>query len=209
MASIRWMEADDPGNPFKIRIFNCLSTAMGLLSATQNPAIAAQYNERRRDDGRSFAGRLPAEAVEQVCDLQYPAEGGLSEGPLHVSREMEDKWDVYLYTGRLYFVRSWTGDLVAAADIRLEGSEVVMSKVWLARAKASEATYAVRFVDFLIKSHLLGWRPPHPIPADTPNDPQAIAMMSFSLFGRHGFAATFEDTLDFRGSPKRDDGTMS
>jgi len=34
---------------------------------------------------------------------------------------------------------------------------------------------------------------PHRIPRDVPDDPATIATMSFSLFGRYGCYATFDD----------------
>jgi hypothetical protein len=202
LGAVKWMEADDPENPFGVRILNCFSTAMGLLSVTEDARISKQFGQLRQVDGRDHIGKTPPDPVELEWALRYPFEGQSSDGVVHRSGEMEGKWDIYLYEGRLYFARSWTGFLQFCADIQFSDGEAVVTKVVAPREMAELShSYPLRVVDFLIKSHLYGWRVPHPLPDGMPEDTQPLALHSFSVFGRRAVAGTFADTLSFRDTP--------
>ena len=208
MAGVRWMEADDPENPFRIRIVNCMSTAMGLLSVTQDAKIAAQYSRLRKDDGKRCIGKLPDDALIVACALEYPFERPVPDGPVRLSAEMEDKWDIYFYSGRWYFARSWTGDLVLTASARISESKMYVDEVAGKKDLVwNDPVYLTRLVDFMIKSHLYGWRVPRPLAKNSPADPKMIAVDCFALAGRHAFAATFEDTMPFKGAGIREGST--
>ncbi len=118
-------------------------------------------------------------------------------GPLFKAEEMEDKWDIYQFDDYLYFVRSWTDDLVLRASLRFNGSQAVIFKVLanLERVKG-EGLFALQTADFLIKRLLYRYQAPHPLPANLKNkSPEELALFSFSFFGRGGLYGTFEDTL--------------
>ena len=55
--------------------------------------------------------------------------------------------------------------------------------------------YHIGEMDFIVKSHLLGRLVPHPIPPGMGQDPEQIALASFSPHGRRGCFATYADTL--------------
>jgi hypothetical protein len=199
------MEADDPENPFGVRILNCFSTAMGLLSLSEDTKVANQYGRLRRADGRAHIGKTPPDPVDLACELRYPYTGSPpGDGIAHRSGEMEDKWDIYLYESRLYFARSWTGDLQFCADIQFSDGEATVTKVVSGRELLElDRLYPVRVVDFLIKSHIFGWRVPHPLGDGMPDNTKWLAVNAFSLFGRRGIAGTFADTLPFKDTPPR------
>lgn len=209
-AAVKWLDATDAKNSFGIRILDCLSTAMGLIAVTEDAHIARTYGKLRTDNGRRFIGQQPNDPVETECKLTYPLDGSVADGPIHVSRVMEDKWDIYLYEGKLYFARSWTGELYFVAAIELTSPLATITHVVAARAPVgSDAAYAIRVVDYLIKSHVYERCLPHPLPAFCPEDAKLIAIHSFRLFGRHAFAATYEDTTQFRVDwqpPRRSEG---
>ena len=130
-----------------------------------------------------------------------PVPGGSRDGPLFVARQMEDKWDVYLYDGHLYFARSWTGDLVYRAAVEFRGDEAVVTGVEVGRARAGDDPgLAVRAVDFLLKSHVHGREAPHPLPRGLPEDTRALAVYSFGEYGRWAWYGSFEDTTRVRVS---------
>ena len=117
---------------------------------------------------------------------------------------MEDKWDIYLFDGNLYFARSWTGDLVYKARLTFEHSNAVVTKISGQREPGtSEDPAAV--VDFLIKSHVCGLAASHPLPeaAETPTD--QLAMWSFACYGRRGLFGAKSDVTHFR-VVQNDDG---
>jgi hypothetical protein len=61
---------------------------------------------------------------------------------------MEDKWDVYLFEARLYFCRSWTGELIyrTQGEFFLNGMSV-KELIFAVDIHKDGATMAVRSVD--------------------------------------------------------------
>ena len=106
---------------------------------------------------------------------------------------MEDKWDIYLFDGVLYFARSWTGDLSYCAESHFDTNTMQISSVVAAGNRDSKS--APRVVDYLIKSHIFGRDVPHPLPADLPKVANQIAAYSFSMFGRRCSFGTYADTI--------------
>ena len=78
------------------------------------------------------AGKLFDALKSGKCTAQKP--GQSRDGPLFVARQMEDKWDIYLYDGHLYFARSWTGELVFRAVIEFAAPQAVLTTVEANRA---------------------------------------------------------------------------
>jgi hypothetical protein len=200
-----WMEVGDPANPFGVRVVNCLPVAHGMLSTTKDRTVAERYTKLRSDDGRRHCGMLPQDALSIVpaARLAYPFDGQSKDGPLFVSSRMEEKWDAYLYNSTLYFSRSWTGDLAVRLDLRMEGSEVVVERAYVAHAlSGGDPVIATRVADYFVKTFIYRWPAPHPLPRGGPEDANQIALLSFALYGAQGIAATFDDTVRFR-EPKR------
>jgi hypothetical protein len=198
------MEPGDPENPYGVRIVNCFSTAMGLLSATENPKMSRSFGRLRSDDGRRHIGKVPAAPIVAECELRYPTAEPVVDGLVHISCAMEDKWDVYLYEGKMYFSRSWGGDWEFVADVQLSAAEAVVQRVTAQRERAfGDATMAVRQVDFLIKRMLLEWQVPAPLPYVAPvEDTEVVAQYLFRNYGRHAVFGTYEDTLPLQNSKR-------
>src|SRR5262249_29722984 len=158
---------------------DCRPFSTTMISTTSDPAVADSFGRLRGDSGEGHRGRHPADTVTVPCGLSYPSPGGSRDGPLFVARQMEDKWDVYLYDGHLYFARSWTGDLVYRAAVEFRGDEAVVTAVEVGRARAGDDPgLAVRAVDFLLKSHVHGREAPHPLPRGLPEDTRTLAVYS-------------------------------
>lgn len=110
---------------------------------------------------------------------------------------MEEKWDLDLYDGKLYFSRSWTGDLDLVAEAVNENSDLKIALVHGRIRRDDQAIMAVRDVDFLVKTYVLGRELPHSIPLDIPASEEQILTYSFSRFGRDASFATYDDTVTF------------
>jgi hypothetical protein len=190
-SELRWIEAAD--NPFGIRVLDCRPVVLGLVSTTTDPDIARRFLTLRSSTGTEHFGQVPDDAIHSDCDLTYPAEERPSDGPLFVADEMEDKWNIYLYSDYLYFTRSWTGVLVSRARLMLDGAAAHVDIVDVDRNTAADAALAVRHVDYLIKSHIYRTASPHPVPLTMQNE-RDIALYSFSTYGRRGQFASYEDT---------------
>jgi hypothetical protein len=194
---LAWLEPDQ--NPFGLRVLDCRPFSTTMISATLDPNVAARFNQLRSSSGEEHRGRHPEDALAARCDLAYPFNGESRDGPLFVARQMEDKWDIYLYDGHLYFARSWTGELVFRAAIQFKEKEAVITEIEASRPEVmDDPDLGVRMVDFLMKTHLYRKEAPHPLPRDYPDDKRAIAVYSFSQFGRWAFYGSFEDTTKVR-----------
>lgn len=198
---LQWLEADQ--NPFRLRVLDCRPFSTTMISTTSDPTIAARFSQLRTASGEEYRGRQPEDAVAVPCRLSYPFRGDAQDGALFTAQQMEDKWDIYLFDGYLYFARSWTGDLVFRARIRCQAGEAVITTIEASRARAlQDPALAVRMVDFLVKTHLYHTEAPHPLPRDFPQNNQSIALYSFSEYGRWAFFASFDDTIQARIGPE-------
>jgi len=190
---LAWIEAEQ--SPYPMRVLDCRSVCRSMVSTTKDQSVAMRFAELRQSTGERHRGKAPANVMVLECDLRYPHQGEARDGPLFVAEVMEDKWDIFLLDGHLYFARSWTGDLVFRAKVAFEGEEVVISRVEAnSKTIAGDGALAVRQVDFLVKSHLFMREVPHPLPAGFPDNPEQIALYSFAQYGRWGSFATYEDT---------------
>lgn len=189
----RWLTKDEQGNPFLVDGFDCYGFVSSMLSTTKDPDIATSFVSLRSADGQTIRGSLPEDSVEIPCSLSYEFGGEMVDGILFKSAVMEEKWDIYLYDGRVYFCRSWTGSLALVAEIKPIDKSLRVTRIWASRSE--EPTLVVQQLDYLIKSHLYKLRVPHPLPLDLQNEPKAVALYSFSQYGRICCFGTFENTL--------------
>jgi hypothetical protein len=191
--NLRWLEAGE--NPFGMRVLDCRPLTQAWLSTTVNPQVLATFARRENAPGLEYRGKTPDGGYRFDCDIHYPFDGKVVDGPLFLAQEMEDKWNIYSYEGVLYFARSWTGDLMYTARIEFGGNAWVTSVSADIKGECPDgAPYPIRVVDFLIKSHLHRQIVPHPLPMGMPDDPMVLASFSMWLFGRRASFATFEDT---------------
>jgi hypothetical protein len=190
---LSWLEQDQ--NPFGLRVLDCRPFCTTMISTTKDPKIALSFNRLRGSTGVEHRAQHPADPVTVPCLLSYPFRAESTDGRLFVAGQMEDKWDIYLHDGTLFFARSWTGDLVYRAAIEFRGGEAVVTAAEASRSRVGDdLTLAVRVVDFLVKSHLYRKEVPHPLPHGLLDDKKTIAVYSFSEYGRWGSYACFEDT---------------
>ena len=172
-SQLTWLGPDQ--NPFGLRVLDCRPFSTTMISTTKDPDIAARFSQARGSTGEEFRGRQPSDSLTVPCGLCYPFSGESQDGPLFMAGQMEDKWDIYLHDGHLYFARSWTGELVFRVIVDFREQEAVVTAVEASRAKvADDPGLAVRMVDFLIKTHLYGQEAPHPLPPEYhPDDKKA------------------------------------
>jgi len=184
---VEWIPAAE--NPFGVDLLDCAAFCRSAkVPAKELPAI----------DGERYRGQLPAHAATVPCDLTFPYDGKHRDGPLFEPEQAEDAWEVFLYDGRLSFVRTWTGELSFVADIAFESGQVRLTSLVAAAEFADDPSHARAVVDYLIKSLLHGAFVPHPLPPRLSKEPRALAEYSFALYGRRAQFGTFSDTTQFR-----------
>jgi hypothetical protein len=202
-AGLRWIAASD--NPYGIEILDCSSITQTLFSTTADESIAKSFVVLRSSVGREYCDQEPEGCRSIECELQYPAIQLPADGPVFKAKEMEDKWDIYLYDFWLYFCRSWTGTLAYRAQIVIQPDRTFVTRIGFAQARHTQPGEAIGVVDFLIKSHLYGAVVPHPIPHDALRDAHKLAIYSFAQYGRRGLYATYGDSTGVR--VRQDEGS--
>jgi hypothetical protein len=195
-STLRWLAATYPDNRFGIGGYDCAAYVGSRVSMTADSDIARSFVERRSSTGKELDGQLPEGAVAMDCTLTYAMPIALAEGPIFRAAEMEDKWDVYRHGERLTFCRSWTGSLVFVAGLALGKETLTVRRVWAgSELTDTDAGLALRHFDYLLRSHVLRRAAPQPLPADMPDEAQAIAEYSFNVYGRNCSFASFGDTI--------------
>jgi ankyrin repeat protein len=192
--TLSWVPAAE--NPFGVEILDLRPFSQSFISASSDPANAANAVSWRGDDGLSFVGTAPEHPAHIACELSYAAPEGSLDGRWFCPQVMEEKWALYHYQDRLYGIRSWTRMLSFVAHTRRRDGELIITGVDVSAPEGklpmSDEDIA-RHIDFLIKSHVLEAKLPAPILAGLTRDPQVIALYCFSSYGRRALAATFAD----------------
>lgn len=200
-----WLEPEQ--NSFGVRVLDCRAFCRLMISVSSDPEVARRFTELRHSGGTHLRGGTPANAQRVAYPLCYALSRKLAapkDGPLFHAVTMEDKWDIFLDGEWLVFARSSVGAPVYRAGVQFTESEMKVSPIELDGNEITDPEFAVRQVDFLIKSHLLEAEVPHPLPPGFPDDADRILIYSFKQYGRHAAYATFADTLRL-GSRKRFD----
>ncbi len=200
-----WLEPKQ--NPFGVRVLDCRAFCRLMISVSSDPEVARRFTELRHSGGTHLRGGTPANAQRVAYPLCYAASRKLAapkNGPLFHAVTMADQWDIFLDGDWLVFARSWVGTPVYRAGVQFTESEMKVSPIELDGNEITDPEFAVRQVDFLIKSLLLEAEVPHPLPPGFPDDADRILIYSFKQYGRHAAYATFADTLRL-GNRKRFD----
>ncbi|WP_434352831.1 hypothetical protein VH441_06395 [Psychrobacter sp. HD31] len=190
----KWIKPKE--NPFKIAIFDCREYALKMTSTTQDPKIATNFLNLRESDGKEYIGKFPENATKCEVDFDFDTNGKqIQDGVVYQASKMEEKWDIYKYANFLFFVRSWTGDLVYFSNYipTEKGFKVNLVVLNDSKIDPTDPFFEFKVVDFLIHSHILGYNVPHPIPRSLDkNNHENILAYSFSMFGNKGQYATYE-----------------
>lgn len=195
---MKWFEPNE--NPFKIRIFDCREFAINRISTTQNEEVAKNFSLTRHSDGKEYIGKFPNNGTKAEVDLNFHSkslpgfEKGIADGILFKSQTMEQKWDIYKYADFIFYIRSWTGEIVYFSNYIETDTGFKVDLIVLDENKINEHDpyFEFRVVEFLIHSHILNLTVPHPIPNTLENEPEKIAAFSFAMFGNRGYFASYD-----------------
>lgn len=198
--TLQWVEAHE--STFGLRYLDCRAIALRRRTAASDKTIEGRWARERANDGRRLAGQRPEHALSLTTLLLGPMNEPLpADGPVFKGDHLDEKWDIYLFDGWLYFVRSWSGLLVYRATVRTEMGKMIVEKIDApSDAADSDPEFCIREVDFLIKTLLYHASVPHPLPRDFKADDDGIAEFSFQRHGDRGWYATWGDTLGMSGA---------
>src|SRR5262245_24490526 len=185
----KWYDVG-PDNPFGLRVLDCRPLSWSMVSTTADLKVAESFDRLRGSDGRDLIERAIPKPVRVPTSLRFPHNGEPLDGIVFKAREMEDMWDIYIYDSVFLFARSWTGDLVYRARATVGSKEIDITEI---ECSAEQQGLAAADVFFLLASHAMGRVLPHRVPCEPTESPFTIALLSFSLFGRYGCYAAFDD----------------
>jgi len=190
---VGWLEAHQ--NRFGIRVLDFRSFSKSAVCFAPNYDTAEKFLKMRNSTGENYRNQLPKKTLHARCNLRYHFEEKLPDGPVFIAKVMQDRWDVYLYDGFLYFTNSWSGELLIRARVDFKDSEFFVPAIDICSDLAKrDKSLAIRQADYLIKSYLCRSEVPNPLPKHFSHDPKQIALYSFSIYGRMSSYATYEDT---------------
>lgn len=183
-------------SPFGVSVLDCRPVTQNLVSTTASIDIAARFTSLRSSSGDLLDRIQLPHVLETPNGLRFPFDGaGQPNGPVFRARIMEEKWDLFVRGGRLFCLRSWTGDPVYAAQLVWTTGEWTIAEVSRAQGIDEDPSRSIQVVDYLVKSHLYNLAAPHPLKTTLRGDDQALAIASFSEFGWRALYGTFDDLL--------------
>jgi len=190
----RWVKPG-PNNPFGRWVLDIRPFVAGVNAAFQDERVSEVFRNSRDNDGRQYRNIDLSSYDRSECSLVYPNNGSEIEGVLYKSQTMDYKWDIYAYDDRMFFTRSWTGDLVYVAQINVTGIQVVVDEIW---HKADISPMKARNeVHYLIMTHLLGEMMPVMVP-QAAHSAEDMALSGFARFGKMAFFATHDEILNIK-----------
>lgn len=191
---IQWIAPAD--NPWKVRLLDLRPVTQSLLATSADPQCAANALSFFHDDGASFSAKQPNSARTVEVSLHYRIAQPFAEGALFIPACMEEKWAIFYRGGRILFVRSWTRELYARAEVKVHehehGEEIHITAIQGDLVEENEEPgYKARVADYLIRSHALDLVYPIPMPLSSAEEPPIhTAMWCFQGFGRRAWFAT-------------------
>ncbi len=190
----RWISAED--SPWGIPVFDCRAIATTMVSTATQSDSAEQFMALRESDGSHVFGKRPNNAVQIEVDISYPASMASlpDRGVVCRAETLDDKWDIAIDDGVVYFLRSWTGELVYNCDLVKHGDHYHVTSIVLSEdiIDENDVYYHVHVVNYLLFSHVFDVVYPHPLPLTEELSEDDILMSSFASFGRKGWFATKE-----------------
>ncbi len=189
----RWLEPDDPGNPFGVRLLDLMEN-LSMLATTQSREAAARAVGWKPGMQGEISISLDAPVID--CELRFPSARNLPEGLIYRPTEMEDKWVLVYRSGVLAAARSWTGETGAVAQATLENDTLVVRQLRVSDASGLDMFGdPVRTFEWMVRTHALGERIPLPVSVQGAEALYSAPLAGFSLFGRHLFCAAVDYTL--------------
>jgi hypothetical protein len=166
-----------------------------MVSTTADLSVAERFGALRQATGEELVPETLTESIPTDASLEYPFGENHPTGPVFKANQMEVKWDVYCFDDLLLFSSSWTGDLIYGARLAWGPGSCRITHVLRNVGVDSGPLYAIRTVDFLLKSHVYGLGVPHPLREIDDSNVETLALASFAAFGNRAWFGTFHDTL--------------
>ena len=187
--AVRWLGPDE--NPWGVPVLDVRPVTLGMISTTQHEQCAVNAMSFAQDDGTCFIGAEPKVPRGSAVGLKFRIDRFLADGALFLPTGMEHKWALYFHGGKIICIRSWKREVVAVADCRIAADLLEITDICGSIIPENdEPAFAVRVLDFLIRSHALDMIYPAPLPSGMESDPSLAAFWCMSCFGNRAHFAT-------------------
>jgi hypothetical protein len=164
-----------------------------MIATTADKKIVEMFNRLRKSNGKEFISQDFKNKISIETDLKIHRQNPNS--PISfLKRCLLTKNGTSTFM-TIYFTRSWTGALIYKAYARTDKDSVTIYKVESEGNKATDNSFAISNVHFLVSTQILKGILPHRVPTNHTTDIE-IAQYSFSLFGNKCWYATHDDILD-------------
>ena len=190
---VHWLLGED--SPTGRKVLDCRPYALGMHMMTSDKAVAEKFLCLMQSDGDELDGKSPEKAWLVAVDWEFDYEQAAAMAEGMRAQSMEDLWMVDCRKERLYFRRSWTGQLMFMTNLRVVPTMgAVVTRIWVTgegQIATQSPDYVAAYVRHLIDTHLLGVLTPFPIPPDFPGNEKEIASFVFHSVGRRGWLAEY------------------
>jgi len=202
VGSPKWYDVGE-GNPFNETILDIRCVTLNIVATTSEKSIAENYTASRSDNGEQYIDQEITEAKRFASNIRYPHNGEKLEGIVSKSDSMDVKWDIYAYGEWIYFVRSWTSDLVYKVHYENTGSELVLDYIVTAIDEGEDLALHEQNIHSMMLTHVLGRVWPYTIPKEFQSDSgKKIALYLFSQFGCKATIASHANILNIEPAEK-------
>ncbi|HIW06528.1 MAG TPA: ankyrin repeat domain-containing protein [Candidatus Ignatzschineria merdigallinarum] len=197
--ALPWIRYDQ--NPYGVPLLDLRPITFQLGSEIEDAQLK-NLDSYSMEDGASFSG-LSVETENGRdrlvdCELTYQTAGKLYPGSLFVPQSPEDRWAIFFDGAFIYFIRSWSKELVAKAAVQVEENEIKLTQIEGAILDDGFETenQTIALVNFIMCSYVLNETVPVPLSNELESEPNRAAVWAFSLFGHHAKVGVFnEDAL--------------
>lgn len=194
-------------NPYNAEILDIRSLTLNIVATTDNQSVADNFVESRSSDGSQYQSVDIENAKEYPTNIVYPHNGIQLHGAIYKADSMDIKWDIYAYDEWLYFVKSWTSELIYKVHFSNNLDSLVLDKVITASVEKiastpdEKETLAAQNVHSILQTHLMNGVWPYKIPEMMKGVPdKSIALHMFAQFGQKATIATFANVIDMKYS---------
>lgn len=196
LPDVKWLNGED--SPTGRKVLDCRAYALGMQLISPDKDALERFADNAQSDGHELDGQSPIESWIVAADWSFDFEQAeMISGGMR-PQVTEDMWMIDCRNSRLYFRRSWSGQLVFMTNFqRVPTSGAQITRIWVPGEEPfnqQTPEYLAAYVRHLIDTHLLGTLTPFPIPPDFPHDDKKIAEFVFHSVGRRGWLAEYFQT---------------
>lgn len=186
---MKWLESESGKWPVRVVDMSGMSKGLLFTSSRKTAENGASFGS---EDGLCFTHDDSPEGPEYEVNLSYRTEGRLCQGVLF-NPEFDQKWAVYFYNDKIYFVQSWQREVRGVARVESSDERLhVTSFSGNLFGEEEHGTLTSFAIDFIMRSHALNQLWPAPFPRDLADRLVDAANWCLHMYGNRARIITCE-----------------